>query len=539
MATPLQRVLKSRAAWFSALLLTATIGVGCSSDDSDNDGNAPPGTENEGGGGNAGEGGAGGDGGEGGSGGEGGQGGTGGEGGAGGGGGEGTLALTEIHAEVIPGVDSLLGLAYAKDGKIYASGYVTIDDDRLTAAMRFNADGTVDTSFGDNGIAAYNIAVATDDAYASPPSAYVAGNEGSFGIVELSNGDVVVQSNANDGEGGVDVVLIKFDEDGTFDADFGVVRVDLGWENGDSDWPLVTPPSDQSWGIGLDSSGAEEKIVVFAHGPAKKGSLHEDVQRTDNDRYIVRLLASDGSLDTSFADGGIFTVDVDGARLSDGGRRGVVEADGSILQAGYTNFGAGENPHITLIRLLPDGAPDTSFGFGTDVPGMTKFNPFKGVDGASEAYSVARQSSGAYVTTGYGVSHFDTETKQNDLVSFRVHNGSLDTSWGLDGAFAVQSELDPDAGQGDRPYRDNGRDITTIPDDRTLQVGCYDDRAALFVVGKDGGLDEGFFDGGKLVYDHPAPFFKVAQSASGDRIAAVTQGGTAGVFFAIFGVEEK
>lgn len=510
MTTSFERTYKARFLSFSGIVLAATMALACSSTDPSPD----PGPSGTGGGGGHpyNDSGAPDDGKK--------------------------LALTEIHADIVEGVDSLLGLVYAKDGKIYASGYVNIDGDRHTAAVRFNADGSLDTSFGENGVAAYNVAIADDDAHPSPPDNYVAGAEGSYGLVELANGDIVVQTNVNDGEGGVDVVLVKFDAEGNFDDDFGVVRVDLGWENGDADWPGELPPSDQAWDIGIDRSGDIEKVVVFAHGPAKKGALDDEgAQRTDNDRYIVRLLASDGSLDTSFADGGIYTFDVDGAMLPDGGRRGRVEADGSILQAGYTDFGEGEKNHIAVLRLNPDGTPDEGFGFGTGSPGLTKFNPFKPKGGMAEAYAVVRQSSGAYVTTGYGLSHFDGPSDENDLVSFRIANGALDTGYGRDGAFAVQSELDPEAGKGARPYRDNGRDLVLLGDDQTLQVGCYDDHAALFLVGKDGGLDESFGDGGKLVYDHGQPFFKAAASDS-NRFAAVTQGGAAGVLLAIFEVEE-
>lgn len=535
MKTSSQRAKGAKILWFGGFLLAASVGAACSSDDPARD--STPDAGDHGDGGHGGDGG--GQGGEGGAGGDGGDGGTGGDGGAGGSGGGTELSLTEVHADTVPLVDTLLGLIYAKDGKIYASGNVTIDDDRHTAAVRFHADGSLDASFGNNGIAVYNVSRATDDTHPSPPANYVAGNEVSYGIVELENGDIVVESNANDGEGGVDVVLVKFDKDGHADTDFGVVRIDLGWANGDTDWPLATPPSDQSWDIGLDASGDVEKIVVFAHGPAKKGSLYEGAQRTDNDRYIVRVLASDGSLDTSFADNGVFTVDIDDARLADNGRRGLVEADGSILQAGYADFGDGEKNHVALLRLLPDGTPDDTFGFGTSSAGLTKFNPFQPKGGMAEAYAVIKQSQGGYVTTGYGVSHFDTKTEENDLVSFRVKAGALDTSYGRDGAFAVQSELDPAAGKGARPYRENGRDLVVLADDRSLHVGCYDDNAALFLVGKDGELDSSFGDGGKQVYEHGQPFFKAAISASGDRVAAVTQGGSSGILLTIFSIEEK
>ncbi len=442
--------------------------------------------------------------------------------------------LKEVHSGVVTGIDDLRGLVFSADGKIYASGFVTIDEDPQLAIARFNADGTLDTTFDGDGVATQNLIAAADDQAESNK-----GREDSLGIVELASGDLIVQSNVNDGEGGRNVVLLKLNSNGAFDGTFGVKQIDFGWPDADlADWPNDTPPVDNSWGIALDNSSGTEKIVVFGQGPAPKGALHEGAQRTDDDRYIVRVLASDGSRDTSFATNGVFSVDIDGARLSDGGRRGAVEPDGAILSAGYTNFGDGLNNHVALIRLLPDGTPDQAFGFGTESVGVTKFNPFLSSGGAAEAYSTAKLSTGRYVTTGYGTSNFEFQSMENDLVSFGLINGGLDTGYGMDGSFAIQSEGDPNAGKGTRPYRENGRDLVRLADDRTLHVGCYDDFAALFMVTKEGALDESFGQAGAIHYTHPTPFFKVAVSPDGKRFAAGTSSGPAGAFLSVLELTE-
>lgn len=442
--------------------------------------------------------------------------------------------LTEVHSGVVTGVDDLRGLAYAADGKIYGSGFVTVDGDRHVAIARFNADGTLDTTFDGDGVVTHNIVAAADDNAASNK-----GQEDSHGIVELASGDLIVQANANDGKGGRNVVLLKFNNAGVFDATFGVVQIDFGWPDADlADWAKATPPVDNSWGIALDKSTATEKLVVFGQGPAPKGALHESVQRTDDDRYIVRVLASNGSRDPGFATNGVYSVDVDGARISDGARRGVVEADGAIVSAGYTDFGGDLGNHVTLIRLLANGTPDQAFGFGTSSVGVTKFNPFLSSGGMAEAYAAAKLSTGRYVTTGYGVSNFEFETMENDLVSFGLAGSALDTAYGKEGSFAVQSEGNPNAGKGVRPYRENGRDLVRLADDRTLHVGCYDDFAAVFLLTKDGALDQTFGQAGMIVYTHPTPFFKVAISADGKRIATSTSSGPAGAFLSVLEVTE-
>ena len=79
------------------------------------------------------------------------------------------------------------GLTYAKNGKIYASGYSDADpDDRSLVIARFNANGSLDTNFGDGGVLLHNV---------------VDGLEDSLALVELANGDIIVQANVADGEG--------------------------------------------------------------------------------------------------------------------------------------------------------------------------------------------------------------------------------------------------------------------------------------------------------------------------------------------------
>jgi uncharacterized delta-60 repeat protein len=450
------------------------------------------------------------------------------------------------------GVRNLYGLVYSnvgeQAGKLYASG---VGENGNVVLLRLAADGALDASFGDAGM------VDTGSA----------GN--SYGVVELASGDLIVQGNG-DGQ----VFLVKISSAGELDASFGRVAV-LQWSAADLEaidtacasaaaavedtelaaactalWPAaVAPmfnlrPAYTSWDIQLETvTGAgTEKIVVFAHGAPPRAE--SGVQRTDDDRWITRVLASDGSPDPDFNAGSPFSVDVAGLAASDGGRRGLVESDGSLISAGYTNFGEGNNGII--IRLNPDGTPDASFGFDTEAepstlqPGLTRFNPFVGPDAAAEVYSVVKQESGRYVTTGYGVSNFNISTIENDLLSFGLTPSGLDPVWGEEGAAVVQSEVDQsviEAGtwDGGRAFRENGRDLLLLADGRTLQVGCYNDFASVVVFGPDGALDESFGTGGKLVFDaanettHTAPFFAVTQSVDG-RIAASASGNFVAIF---------
>jgi len=417
-------------------------------------------------------------------------------------------AITPVATTRIANAINPYGLVFASDGFLYASGATNDDGAQKLAVWRFK-DGALDTTFGTDGV------VTTD----------LPGNESSFDIVEVSANNFVVQASA-----GGKIYLVKLTNTGGTWT-FGTPKfVKFGYEEGEA-WPVGTPnapgaaPSYTSWGIGLDkSNAAAPKIVVFAHGaPAKAPDAAN--QRVDNDRWITRVDANTLDFDTTFNGGAPFTVDADGKMLADNARRGLVLSDGSIVSSGYTNFGEGLGNHVVLIRLLANGTVDPTFGFGTTTPtpGQTKFNPFVASGGFAEAYNVVQQSSGRYVTTGYGTSNFDVPSKSVDLVSFGVKPDGLDTAFGKQGSFAWQSELDKGAGLGANPFMDRGRDVAVLPDDRLVHVGVYDDYGTVFVTDKDGKPDPSSGLNGVIEYSYPAAFFKVAVSADGKQVAATTQ----------------
>lgn len=478
--------------------------------------------------------------------------------------------VTEVGSAVIDVVNDLRGLTFAKNGKIYGSGHVGADAsvDRLTAIVRFDADGTLDTTFGNDGVVTFNLRErvvtpasngeggaggAGGEGGAGPGEVVVNdGDEQSLGIVELENGDFIVQANVRDAAGkGTDVVLLRVDADGDLVTSFGtdgVQRIDLGWTEAESaSFPLSSGPNDQAWGISLDASGEEEKIVVHAFGPAKAGQTtgNPAVQRTDNDRYVVRVLASDGSLDPDFNGGQVFSLNT-GGTFADGARRGLVEEDGSILSSGYTNYGDGLGNHIVLIRLTPDGTPDESFGFGIALPGVARSNPFLDDGGVAECYAVGKQSNGRYVTTGYGrataanrsSSYGWAPTDAVDLVSFGVLPDGIDTTFGRSGTLAIQSE---EYALGNT--EDRGRDLVVLPDDRIVYVGRFGPHPAIFVTTPDGELDASSGEDGRFLYDplgaNTSHFFRVALSPDGKRIAATTNNHASGVLVAVLEVEDE
>ena len=202
--------------------------------------------------------------------------------------------------DILPVVDvvteaanDLRGVTFAADGKIYVSGHKgDVETETTTVIGRFNADGTPDAAFGEDGFVEVDLA----------PGRV----EQSLAVAELSGGDVVAVVNAVDEDGGQSVYLLRFDSSGARKAgadwggDGGVVEVVFGWANADNDsFPGVeAPPEDTAWDLLVDATSGEEKLVVAGFGAAA-----DDTGRTDNDRYVARLLAADGSPDPAFNGG--------------------------------------------------------------------------------------------------------------------------------------------------------------------------------------------------------------------------------------------
>ncbi|MGD9737980.1 MAG: hypothetical protein AB7O56_00150 [Bauldia sp.] len=458
-----------------------------------------------------------------------------------------SIAAAPAFADIRPVVNTftelahdLRGLTFAADGKVYASGHIGANETASTVVVRFNADGTLDVNFAGDGVADIDVAAGRI--------------ESSLGVVELDNGDVVVAVNAQDEDGGQSVYLLRFNAAGEQVTEWGEdgrVEVVFGWANADNaGYTGTAPPEDTAWDLLIDRTGDAERLVVFGFGSAPNGS-----GRTDGDRYVVRLDAATGAVDPGFNGGAAFSFHV-GGTFGDNARRGLIEADGAIVAAGYSNLGDGLGNHIVLFRLLPDGTLDQSFGnfinpesTGTAVglaaqPGVAIFNPFLVDGGMAECYAVGRLSDGSYVTTGYGLATGSGREStlgyltslQPDLVAFQVNGTEVSTTWGNNGTQAVQSE-----GKVQPTNEDRGRAMVVLADDRTVHVGRYGGNAAAFVLTADGQLDTSVDGDGIIVLGHPvvgSQFFTAVLSADGTRIAMTTNADTGGARLVILEVAE-
>jgi len=169
------------------------------------------------------------------------------------------------------GNDGFRDIAIQTDGKIVVSGYTKLAAafDVLTA--RYNSDGTLDGAFGTDGVAIY------DGGHK---------NAGARGVAIQSDGKIVV-SGGNDNGTDLDVLVLRYNSDGTPDNAFGtngVVSYDSG--NGDDN------------GRRLAIQGGN-KIVVTGNTP----------NGTDGDVLILRYNVN-GTADDTFGSNGVVTLNI-------------------------------------------------------------------------------------------------------------------------------------------------------------------------------------------------------------------------------------
>ena len=243
--------------------------------------------------------------------------------------------------------NDLRGLTFAADGKIYASGHVgTVDDETRTVVARFNADGTLDASFGDDGVVEVDVAPGRQ--------------EQSLGVAELADGDVVVAVNAVDEDGGQSIYLLRLD--GT-----GAQKIAPAWGDDRARSRSCSAGPTPTTATFRASSAAARHRVGPAGRPQQRrreaGRRSASARRPTAPAAPTTTATSsastpDGTPDPSFNGGEPFAYHSAGT-FADNARRGLIEADGAIVAAGYTNLGDGLGNHVVLLPAATRTARST------------------------------------------------------------------------------------------------------------------------------------------------------------------------------------
>jgi uncharacterized delta-60 repeat protein len=269
------------------------------------------------------------------------------------------------------------------DGRILVAGLTSYTGFSAVTVARLESDGTLDPTWAGTGVVEAVIGAGTPTG--SPP--LTRDND----LLIDPFGRVVVAAAMNGGVG-----LARFDSSGAPDPTFGV-----GGEWVVDAWP-----------------GENEAVQELAVRPSGKLVVGVSREPFDDGNGSVLQLNLNGTRDASF--GNLGTVDLPMGML--GGI--ALEPDGDLLVVGTAD---GTTSGITILRLLPTGVLDPSFGSGGIITASLQ----------AAFGDVAVQADGKFVIAG---SLYTAPAADIDFFARRhLPNGSVDPTWTGDGVIDVRS----------------------------------------------------------------------------------------------------
>ena len=252
------------------------------------------------------------------------------------------------------------------DGKIVAAGQANSNGGIDFALVRYNSDGTLDTSFGAGGKVT-TLFVHLPNQTFSFAEAFSVALQPDGKIVAAGRAFVVPGSDFS--LGGWDFALARYNTNGTLDAGFGTggkVTTDVGGLN------------DGAQSVALQPDG---KIVTAGQGgPGSQGFA-----------FALARYNGNGTLDSGFGTSGKLTTDFGG--FTDSASSVAVQPDGKIVAAGRAFINGGFD--FALARYNSNGTLNLRFGAGGKL--TTDF-----ASPGDEAFAVAIQWDGKIVAGGRG-----------------------------------------------------------------------------------------------------------------------------------------
>jgi uncharacterized delta-60 repeat protein len=341
-------------------------------------------------------------------------------------------------------------VAVQTDGRIVVAGTLSTNAVYQIALARYNADGSLDGSFGSGG------------QLTSFPGRDAAS------VAIQTDGRIIVAGGFSASVGASErFALARYNTDGTPDRSFGIA----GQVTTEFLQPYAAGKS-----LALQTDG---RIIVTGYTSDSSNTF----------RFALARYDGDGSLDASFGSDGLVTTSFPGS-TSAVANSVAGQADGDIVVGGVTESSGSSPGQFAVARYTSDGRLDDSFGIGglvtTDFP-----------DSVSGIDRVAVQADGRIVTAGT----LDTP----DLTSSRFalarydSDGTLDRSFGTDGVVTTSFPGFLVADPTGLAVQANGRIVVSGTTDDNTSPFLF----ALARYNSDGNLDSSFGTGGRVTTSFP------------------------------------
>lgn len=229
------------------------------------------------------------------------------------------------------------------DGKLVVGGSAGLTTNPQYIVARYNADGSLDTNFGNQGVVTSILSSSTSSVNA---------------IAQQTNGQLIIVGTANSATFIPRIFVARLNGNGTFDNTFGSSGV------------TFTTFGNFASGVSVAIQPADGKIVV---GGSSQTS------------FLAARYTTAGVLDTTFGNSGIFTYNFLGSIAASTSL--LIQSDGKIVQGGFSDS------NFAVARLTTAGALDVTFGVNGRVT-----TPFAT---SAEIFDLVLQSDGKIVAAGY------------------------------------------------------------------------------------------------------------------------------------------
>jgi uncharacterized delta-60 repeat protein len=233
-------------------------------------------------------------------------------------------------------------VATLRDGGVVAAGWVDRgNDNRDFAIVKFRGDGSLDTAFGDQGaqVVAFDLVAGGDDR--------------ALGVFERSDGKLLVAGSA-----GLDATpyalpaSLRLHANGQLDATYGT---------GGKAWVAGYPWAFPNFVFAHAAQDAAGRLVLAGLcSSCGHGGLPD---------LVAMRLTTAGTADATFGDEGYASFGregPDGSWMVERASGVAIDREGRVLLAGHeeTWTDPDERQRPLLLRLTPQGVPDTTFGDG-------------------------------------------------------------------------------------------------------------------------------------------------------------------------------
>ncbi len=238
----------------------------------------------------------------------------------------------KVTTDITPDRDFARALAIQLDGKIVVAGvagYSATANNADFLVVRYNTDGSLDSTFDADGIVVTDFGPGNDD------------DDYCRGVVIQPDGKIVVAGRSFVTPQTYALAVIRYNADGSLDTTF----------DADGKAQFEMPAIIEMYGLALQPDG---KIVV--------GGRSFSLTTHTFTGLLVRFNPN-GSIDTSFGSSGSTTASLGGIFSV------ALQSDGKIVVAGTQ--GADADAAFSVARLHTDGLPDMLFGSG----GVVTYHP--------------------------------------------------------------------------------------------------------------------------------------------------------------------